>query len=132
LRPGALRASPTAEARGPRAIAGANGDSAQVDDFLSGASGTVGGLDAVRRALRDEAIDGWELASGRRLRLARAARREPARRRVLVLGVERQRHRALAARAQAELRRSRHEVELHTSPPGGLGKFENLNRLLAA
>jgi GT2 family glycosyltransferase len=132
LRPGASTASATARARGPRAIAGENGAGAQTDDFLSGASGTVGGLDAMRRSLRDEAIDGWELASGRRLRLAHAARHEPARRRVLVLGVERPQHRSLAARAQAELTRSRHEVELHTSPPGGLGKFENLNRLLAA
>jgi hypothetical protein len=51
---------------------------------------------------------------------------------VLVLGVERPEHRALAARAQSELARSRHDVELHTCPPGGLGKFENLDRLLAA
>jgi GT2 family glycosyltransferase len=135
LRPGASAASAasaTARARGPRAIDGENGAGAQADDFLSGASGTVGGLDAVQRSLRDEAIDGWELASGRLLRLARAARHEPARRRVLVLGVERPQHRSLAARAQAELTRSRHDVELHTIPPGGLGKFENLNRLLAA
>jgi len=132
LRPGASAASATARARGLRAIDGENGAGAQTDDFLSGASGTVGGLDAVRRSLRDEAIDGWELASGRRLRLARAARHEPARRRVLVLGVERPQHRSLAVRAQAELTRSRHDVELHTSPPGDLGKFENLNRLLAA
>jgi hypothetical protein len=51
---------------------------------------------------------------------------------VLVLGIERVEHRALAARAHAELARSRHDVELHTAPPQGRGKFENLNRLLDA
>jgi GT2 family glycosyltransferase len=102
------------------------------DDFLSGASGTVGGVDARLRGLRDSLQDASELASGRRLRLALAARREPPRRNVLVLGIERERHRALAQRAQAELRRSRHEVELHLAQPGGEGKFQNLNRLLAA
>jgi GT2 family glycosyltransferase len=100
-------------------------------DFLSGTSGTVGGLDAVVRSVRDRALDARELAGGRRLRLALAARREPPCRRVLVLGIERTEHRALAARAQAELARSRHDVELHTAPPDGRGKFENLNRLLA-
>lgn len=109
------------------AVAGAGAD----DDFLSGASGTVGGLDAVLRAARDGAVDVRELAGGRRLRLALAARREPPTRRVLVLGIERAGHRTLAARAQAELARSRHDVELHTAPPAGAGKFENLNRLLA-
>jgi hypothetical protein len=59
----------------------------------------------------------WELVSGRRSRLNAAARRNPPRRKVLVLGVE--------------LLRSRHDVELHTGPPGDLGKFENLNLLLA-
>ena len=33
---------------------------------------------------------------------------------------------------RAELLSSRHDVELHTCPPDGRGKFENLNRLLAA
>ncbi len=75
----------------------------RIEDFLSGTSGTVGGLDAVRRGLRDEALDAWELASGRRRRLTRAARAEPPRRRVLVLGVERPQHRALIARARAEI-----------------------------
>jgi GT2 family glycosyltransferase len=102
------------------------------DDFLSGASGTVGGLDAALRAVRDSALDARELAGGRRLRLALAARREPPRRGVLVIGVERPEHRALAARARKELERSRHAVELHVCPPGDGGKFENLNRLLAA
>jgi GT2 family glycosyltransferase len=102
------------------------------DDFLSGESGTVGGLDAVRREVYDRLVDVREALGGRRTRLAHAARRSPPRRRVLALGVERPERRALAAAARAELVRSRHAVELHTSPPGDLGKFENLNRLLAA
>jgi hypothetical protein len=102
------------------------------DDFLSGTSGTVGGLDSVRRGLTDEAVNAWELASGGRLRLELAARHAPPRRRVLVLGVERSERRALAAEMRAELSRSRHDVEMHTCPPAGRGKFENLNRMLAA
>jgi hypothetical protein len=101
------------------------------DDFLSGASGTVGGADAVRRELLDRLIDARALATGRGARLARAARSAPPTRSVLVLGVERPAHRALAAAAQAELRRSRHGVQLHTCPPGERGRFENLNALLS-
>lgn len=122
----ALRAQSAGAARS-RSLSGAG-----AEDFLSGTSGTVGGLDARLRGVRDELADARELASGRRRRLARAARHEPPRRRVLVLGIERPVHRELAARAQAELRHSRHEVELHTAPPDALGKFENLNGLLAA
>ena len=102
------------------------------NDFLSGESGTVGGLDARVRTLRDEALDLRELIDGSRLRLALAARTEPPRRRVLVIGVQRPEHRRLAAQAQAELARSRHDVELRLAHPGGLGKFENLNAVLAA
>jgi hypothetical protein len=110
-------------------------------DFLSGASGTVGGLDGVRRELHDRLLDARDLASGRRRRLQMAARREPSRQLVTILSVERPEHRALARRAQAELRRSRHEVQLHVCRPGERdeqdeqgrrGRFENLNRLLAA
>jgi hypothetical protein len=99
-------------------------------DFLSGASGTVGGLDGLRRGLTDEAVNALELASGRRLLLGRAARRSPAARSVLVLGIERPERRALAAAVCAELERSRHRVELHTCEPGERGKFENLNEML--
>jgi hypothetical protein len=102
------------------------------DDFLSGESGTVGGLDAARRELLDRMVDARELLGGRRLRLDRAARRSPPRRRVLVLGVERPQRRALAGAIRAELACSRHDVEVHLSPPGELGKFQNLNHLLAA
>ncbi|HEY5342164.1 MAG TPA: glycosyltransferase family A protein [Solirubrobacteraceae bacterium] len=107
------------------------GDADPRDDFLSGASGTVGGVDAIRRGMHDEAVNAWELASGRRLRLEIVARRDPPRRKVLVLGVERPEHRALAQRIRQELLRSRHEVELHFGGHGDLGKFENLNWMLA-
>ncbi len=111
-------------------VPGAGGST--TEDFLSGESGTVGGLDAARRELRDRRVDARELLGGRRRRLDRAARRSPARRRVLVLGVERPERRALADAIRAELARSRHEVEVHLRPPGEHGKFQNLNRLLAA
>ncbi len=104
---------------------------AGTDDFLSGTSGTVGGIDGVLRGVRDQAADVWEIASARRLRLDLAARHEPPLRKVLAIGVVRPEHATLAANIRAELLRSRHEVELRTCPPGGLGKFENLNRLLA-
>ena len=102
------------------------------DDFLSGESGTVGGLDAVRRAALDSAEDTLEIASGRRRRIDLAARREPPRRRVLALCVARPEHSTLLAGIRAELAGSRHEVELHIAAPEGRGKFENLNALLDA
>lgn len=101
------------------------------DDFLSGESGTVGGLDTVRRELRDRLTDAGELLGTRRARLDRAARSLPPRRRVLVLGVARPEYRAMSAAIRAELERSRHAVELRFAPPGDAGKFENLNSLLA-
>jgi GT2 family glycosyltransferase len=102
------------------------------EDFLSGMSGTVAGLDGVRREVCDEAVNAWELMSGQRLRLRHAARRMPPRRRVLALGVTRPERAELAAAIAAELNRSRHHLDLYTCPPGGRGRFENLNRLLQA
>jgi len=116
--------------RGPRGEQ-APGTDAAAEDFLSGASGTVGGLDAVRRGVCDEAVNAWELASGRRLRLELAARHRPPPRRVLVLGIERPERRALAEAMRRELLRSRHHIDLHTCPPGSRGKFQNLSLLLA-
>ena len=101
-------------------------------DFLSGASGTVGGMNALRRGLADRAIDLREVATAGHLRLSLAARREPPTQRVLVLGVERPEHQAMAQAAYEELLRSRHDVQLHSCPPQARGRFENLNRLLAA
>ena len=128
----AMSRSATAAGAGPAGNgAGPGGDDkAGTEDFLSGQSGTVGGIDGVLRRLRDEATDAWEIASAKRLRLDLAARHEPPLRRVLAIGVVRPEHASLAERIRAELLRSRHEVELRTCPPGELGKFENLNRLL--
>jgi GT2 family glycosyltransferase len=103
----------------------------ETPDFLPATSGTVGGLDALRRGAVDGLIDLLQIASGERLRLALAARRQP-RRRILVLCIERPQHRALVDGIRSELGRTRHQLEFHLSAPGELGKFENLNRLLAA
>jgi GT2 family glycosyltransferase len=130
---GAATQSPALPHEGGASVDGvpsAHGSSS--DDFLSGASGTVGGADAIRRRVRDETMKAWELTSGRRLRLNLAARSDPPRRKVLVLGIERPEYGALAQKIRRELLRSRHDVELHTGPPGDLGKFENLNLLLAS
>jgi hypothetical protein len=48
---------------------------------------------------------------------------------VLVVGVERPG--SLMDAERAELLRSRHDVEIVTTPQGALGKFENINALLA-
>jgi GT2 family glycosyltransferase len=100
------------------------------DDFLSGESGTVGGLDGLRRAALDIAEDALEVASTRRLRLDIAARRAPEPQRVLALCVARPEHSALVRGIREELERSRHQVQLCFAAPGDRGKFENLNQLL--
>jgi hypothetical protein len=115
-----------------RLAAGGERRPEDIDDFLSGTSGTVGGLDAIRRSVQDELTSTWELASGRRLRLKLAAAHYPPLRRVLVLGIARPARASLAEAIRTELLSSRHDVELHTCAPDGRGKFENLNRLLAA
>ncbi len=102
------------------------------EDFLSGESGTVAGRRRVLLEARDRWLDLSAVASGRRLRLRRAARRQPPRRRVLVLGVERPELPGLMRSASAELQRSRHAVELHVTPAGERGKFENVSALLQA
>jgi hypothetical protein len=116
---------------GASAPSGASARPEEAEDFLSGTSGTVGGVDALRRGASDAAVNAWETLSARRLRLGLAARHAPPLRRVLALAVQRPEHRALAQAIDAELLRSRHDVELHTCPSGGRGKFENLNALLA-
>ncbi len=103
----------------------------QEPSFLSGQSGTVGGLDGLRRSAADELAMAGELLTGRTVRLERAARHSPPRRSVLVLSVQRPEREPLTRAIAAELRRSRHEVTLATSAVAGAGKFENLNRLLA-
>jgi glycosyltransferase involved in cell wall biosynthesis len=100
------------------------------EDFLSGESGTVGGLDGILRVAADALADAAHRASGRRLRLERAARKSPPTRSVLAVGIERERNRALAAAIRSELERSRHEVRCRFTMQGARGKFENLNMLL--
>jgi hypothetical protein len=100
------------------------------DDFLSGASGQVFGIRATSRALLADALcDAVALARLERWRLARAVRAAP-RRRVLVLGIERDDVPNLLHRARSELMRSRHEVRFAATTAGDRGKFENLNALL--
>jgi hypothetical protein len=103
-------------------------------DWASGESGIVAGVRlGVRTRLEDALLDGRRWATLQPPRLARAARRRPPRRlRVLAIGVEREDRANLMDAARAELRRSRHDVEVATSGVGGRGKFENLNALLAA
>jgi GT2 family glycosyltransferase len=96
-------------------------------DFLSGESGTTGGRRDALRALGDRALD---LRSRRQLARARRAART-LRRRVLVLSVVREYNRDTYTAALAELRRSGCEVVALERPPGALGKFANLNLLLA-
>jgi len=102
-------------------------------DWASGESGIVGGIRlGVRTRVEDALLDVRRWATLEPPRLRRAARAAPPRRRVLAIGVERDDAPNLMAAARAELRRSRHEVELATCGIGGRGKFENLNALLAA
>lgn len=102
------------------------------DDFASGESGIVAGVRLnVRTRIEDAALDAARLARLEPWRLARAAAAAPPRRRVLALGIEREERANLMDGARAELRRSRHEVEVATTGVGGRGKFENLNALLA-
>ena len=101
-------------------------------DFLSGESGRVTGRRAVVTAtVRDAAYDLWQRLRLEAPRLARAAARSPATRRVLVLGTMRPERRATMEPTLAELRRSRHDVEVALSVGGGRGKFGDLNAVLA-
>jgi hypothetical protein len=100
-------------------------------DFLSGSSGQVFGIRATGKALLADAIaDAAATARAQRWRLRQAARRWP-RRRVLALGVERAGEPNLLDRARTELLGSGHEVTFDSTVVGELGKFENLNALLA-
>ena len=102
-----------------------------VDDFLSGTSGQVSGIRATTRALGADAVcDLAALALGTPWRLRRAAAGTP-RRRILALGIERRDVPNVLGRARAELQRSHHDVVFASKGVDGLGKFENLNALLA-
>ena len=101
-----------------------------VDDFLSGRSGYVAGKRGRLLRAHDALHDLAALpAKIRRLRAATAA---APRRRVLVVGIERRDVPNLMDQARAELLRSRHAVTIDVVPAAaGLGKFENLDALLA-
>jgi GT2 family glycosyltransferase len=107
----------------PPAVAG-------VDDFLSGRSGYVAGKRGRLLRVHDVLHDLAALpARTRRLRTATAA---APRRRVLVVGVERRDVPNLMDQTRAELLRSHHDVTIDVAPAAaGLGKFENLDALLA-
>jgi GT2 family glycosyltransferase len=111
-----------------RAALAAPAGTSGAPDYLSGASGTVGGRRGALLRARDLWLDVRE--APRRARLRRAARSEPPRRRVLVIGIERPG--SLMGAARIELVSSRHDVDVATVPQGARGKFENLNALLAA
>ena len=97
-------------------------------DFLSGESGTVRGL---RRPVMRAADAVLDLEASRRARrVERACQDSPPCRSVLVIGVERPGR--LMDALRAELHRTRHKIEMHTTPMApGTGKFEHLNALLA-
>ena len=129
----------------PPPATGAAGAGGRHDDFLSGASGTVGGRRGALLAARDRLED---LRAGpARLRVDRVAARAakppsaatPAlgavltsARRVLVVGIERPEVENRMAPTRAELEATRHHaVTVETATAGTRGKFENLNALLA-
>lgn len=100
-------------------------------DFLSGTTGEIYGVRATTKALRTDLLAATQaLGRGQRWRVRRAGRNAPARR-VLALSVERPAGPNLLAPARAELLRSRHDVSFDSKTVGELGKFENLNELLA-
>jgi GT2 family glycosyltransferase len=117
------------------AARGEAGAAAAVDTpdppYLSGESGTLGRRGRARGAVLDRLAD--VLTAPDRLRLRRAARFAPPRRRVLAVSVARPEHAGMTAATAAELRRSRHDVRLHfTAPAPGAGKWANLNAALEA
>jgi GT2 family glycosyltransferase len=121
---------PAAPAGAPPAASGVGPAPAGGPDYLSGASGTLSRRGALLGAARDAVAD--VRAAPRRLALASRAAAAP-RRRVLVLGVARPGHERATARVRRELARSRHDIEVHLlAPDPGAGKWENLNRALAA
>ena len=99
-------------------------------EWVSGESGTLSRRLALAGMLRDTAT---ELAFlPRRLALLRAARRDPPKR-VLAISIARPERAGSAAAAGAELERSQHEIAFRLAPVHpGAGKWENLNRALAA
>ncbi len=101
-------------------------------DFAAGESGAVGGRRAALLGAADLALDLRAATTARQLRLARAASRAPAPRRVLVAAVTGEEGSPALDAALAELHRSRHAVHAEVARGyAGRGKFQNLNALLA-
>lgn len=115
-----------AEARNPTPTPARPG----VDDFLSGASGRIGGLHDFRRRLSDLWLD--LVTIPRRSGLRREAGKTPPRARVLVASLVNTAAENHSEAIRAELMRSRHEVVIDMRPVGARGKFDNLNEILAA
>lgn len=102
---------------------------AGVDDFLSGRSGIATGRAAAVLRAADLADDVRALPA--RARRQRAAASMPARD-VLVLATERTDVASVLDQALAEIKRSRHRVDVRRMPVTiGRGKFDHLNDLLA-
>ncbi len=95
------------------------------DDFLSGVSGTVGGLRGRLARVRDALLD---------LQTPRTPVRKPAvRPQVLIVAIARPDVANTLDATLDELRGARRaDVTVRTAPAGALGKFENLNALLGA
>ncbi len=133
VRPPGGQLSDVDDAAAGRHSRGGVTDEADRVDFLSGESGRVMGIRTVARALlRDAAHDLARLVTLEPLRLARAAAVAPPTRRVLALGATvRPERQPFVDAAIAELRRSRHDVEVAFVRGEGRGKFANLNAALA-
>jgi len=94
-----------------------------VDDFLSGASGQVGGWRGRLARLHDAVLD---------LQIPRTSTARANGLRVLVVAIERPEVENTMAATLAELGRSESaDVTVRTTSAGARGKFENLNALLA-
>jgi GT2 family glycosyltransferase len=123
-----------AGAPGPAPVLALAATTPEQDDFLSGASGTVGGRRGTLLAARDRLED--LRATPARIHADRAADRAAAaatvpRGRVLVIGIERPEVENRMAATRVELEATRHhDVTLRTATAGARGKFENLNDLL--
>ena len=114
------------------ALSPAAPDLSAVPEWVSGASGTLNRRTALSGMVTDAALD--VALAPRRAALLRAARsaRRPARR-VLALSIARPERAGSAAAAAEELERSRHQVDVRlVAPHPGAGKWQNLNRALAA
>jgi GT2 family glycosyltransferase len=121
----------TAQTAGRLREAVARGEEDDGRDYLSGRSGTLGRRKLLAGRAKDLVADARAVPQSHAVR--RAGRTAPPPRRVVVAGVARSEHAAVARAIEAELGRSRHDVRLHFAPAAaGLGKWANLRATLAA